>query len=222
MAQQNSLVRDPFKSMKKKAAPAAKATTSLDVSFGAHGRYQVKSGFLSGVFVARAFPMAPTKAQGMIAEATGATEAEAVEALHKVIDAREEKRTLARRADPHTGIAIPSVEEYGEAIRQVTLSKTQRLMLSALSLAGEDGLTDQRMTSAAGYKSQTSANRSFTSAGRLLAEYLSVSLDEGEGEGETALDGSVVLGFREETDSADAVGNWVMHTELRDAVRAVF
>jgi hypothetical protein len=220
MASPSSSVRDPFKSMKKQPAPKAKAATPLDVSFGDHGRYQVKSGFLSGVFVARAFPKAPTKAQGMIAEATGATEAEAVEALHKVIDAREDKRTRERRQDAHTGISIPSVEEYGEAIRQVTLSKTQRLMLAALSLAGEDGLTDQRMTSAAGYKSQTSANRSFTSAGRLLAEYLSVPLDADEGD--SALDGSVILGFRDGTGTEDVTGNWIMHAELRDAVRAVF
>lgn len=177
MAKPISIIRDPFKSMKKKTATTAKAATSFDVSFGAHGRYQVKSGFLSGVFVARAFPKAPTKAKGMIAEATGATEVEAVEALHQVIDAREEKRTRERRVDLQTGILIPSVEEYCEAIRQITLSKTQRLMLAALSLAGEEGLSDQRMTNVAGYKSQASANRSFTSVGCLLAEYLSVPLN---------------------------------------------
>ena len=218
MAQPNSSVRDPFKSVPKKRAPDTKVAARIDINFGAHGRYQVKSGFLNGVYVARAFPKAPTKAQGMIAEATGATEAEAVATLHEVIDAREEQRTLARRVDTHSGISIPSAEEYAEAIRQVTLSKTQRLMLEALSVAGEPGLTDQRMANAAGYKSQTSANRSFASAGRLIAEYLAVAL-EPEADA-SALEGSVVLGFREPTESAEDVGNWILHTELRDAVRA--
>jgi hypothetical protein len=76
------------------------------------------------------------------------------------------------------------------------------------------------MTNAAGYKSQASANRSFTSVGCLLAEYLSVPLNEDEGD--SALDGSVVLGFRKGTETSDEVGNWIMHTELRDAVRAAF
>src|SRR6056297_2640865 len=151
---------DLFKGMTKKKVKDRNPDTPIAILVGEHGRYQVKSGRLAGEYVARAFPKPPTKARGMIAEATGATEEAAIAALHEVIDAREDRRTGERRRDPQNGIDVPSVEEYVEAVRQVALSGPQCAMLSALSLAGEDGLTDARMASAAGYKSQSSANRS--------------------------------------------------------------
>lgn len=217
MAQPKSIAADPFKSGKQFRVPKTSVTAPSDISVGAHGPYQVKSGFLGGVFVARAFPKAVTNAQGMIAEATGATKAEAEAALYDLIDAREAKRTRERRIDPLAGIPIPSVDEYREAIGQVTLSKPQRLILGALSLAGEEGLSDQDIANAAGYKSKTSAYRALSSAGRLVAEFLSVSLDLGASE--VALDGSAILGIREPRDPSEADGVWILHRELSDAVR---
>lgn len=211
-------VKDPFSSMSKPKRPTEKPKKQATaILLGEHSRYQVKSGWLAGTFVARAFPKPPTKARGMIAEATGATEEAAIAALHEVIDAREDRRTGERRKDADRGIDVPSVEEYVEAVRQVTLSGPQRAMLTALSLAGEDGMTDARMANAAGYKSQSSANKSFVATGLLIAEYLSAEAKEDE-TGES-VEGTALLGFRGAPPKEDALGNWVLHPELRQAVR---
>jgi hypothetical protein len=217
-------VRDAFKSVSKDTRlMKAKPKEMPAVQLGEHSRYQIKSGLLSGTFVARAFPKPPTKARGMIAEATGATEDAAIAALHEVLDAREDRRTGERRGDAQTGIDVPSVEEYREVMRQITMSGPQRAMLTALSLAGEDGLPEARMASAAGYKSRASANRSFVATGSLIAAYLSVgsraeaAADASEAAGMP--EGSALLGFRGATASEDGAGNWILHPELRQAVR---
>lgn len=203
-----------FRGMAKKKKKTAEPSAQPAIHQGEHGRYLIKSGWLAGAFVARAFPKPPTKARGLIAEATGATEEAAVAALHAVIDAREDRRTGERREDRRTGIAVPGTEEYVEAIRQVALSRPQSAMLTALALAGEDGLTDARMASAAGYKSQASANRSFVATGLLIAEYLSGQTQTGDP------DGAALLGYRGETEDPSDTGNWILHAELREAVRS--
>jgi hypothetical protein len=210
-------VRDAFKSVSKAKKPSAKPKEVPAIHLGEHSRYQIKSGWLAGTFVARAFPKPPTNARGMIAEATGATEEAAIAALHAVIDAREVRRTEERRRDAQNGIDVPSVEEYVEAVRQITLSGPQCAMLTALSLAGDDGLTDARMANAAGYKSQSSANRSFVATGLLIAEYLSAEAEAGDTP--DAADGAALLGFRGAKAKEDGVGNWILHPELRQAVR---
>ncbi|WP_425101516.1 hypothetical protein [Tropicibacter sp. S64] len=210
-------VQDPFRKMPKAKKPAEQPKDVPAVLLGEHSRYQIKSGWLAGTFVARAFPKPPTTARGMIAEATGATEEAAISALHEVIDAREDRRTGERRRDPQNGVDVPSVEEYVEAVRQVTLSGPQRAMLTALSLAGEDGLADSRMAYAAGYKSETSANRSFAATGLLIAEYLSAGTEAEDAP--ITRDGTAILGFRGATATEDATGNWILHPELRKAVR---
>ena len=207
--------RDPFRSVTKTKAKAEKPKTTPDIQFGEHSRYQIKSGLLAGTFVARAFAKPPTKARGMIAEATGATEEAAITALHALLDAREDRRTGERRRDTTQGIDVPSIEEYAEAVRQITLSAPQRAMLTALSLAGDDGLTDERMAHAAGYKSESSANRSFSAAGVLIADYLA------SGDAPVSTDTAaptVLLGFRGATDGGAETGPWVLHPELRAAV----
>ena len=210
-------VQDPFRKMPKakKSAETPKETPAILV--GEHSRYQIKSGWLSGTFVARAFPKPPTTARGMIAEATGATEEAAIAALHAVIDAREDRRTGERRKCPQNGVDVPSIEEYVEAVRQLTLSGPQRAMLRALSLAGDDGLTDARMAYAAGYKSESSANRSFVATGLLIAEYLSAGSQTDDAPGTP--DGTALLGFRGVTATEEDAGNWILHPELRQAVR---
>ena len=208
---------DLFKGKAKKVDKDRKQNTPPAILVGEHGRYQVKSGRLAGEFVARAFPKPPTTARGLIAEASGATEEAAIAALHDVIDARENRRTEERRTDPRTGSAVPSTEEYVEAISQVSLSRPQHAMLTALSLAGAEGLTEARMANAAGYRSQASANRSFAGAGLLIANYLSVQTSSNGSSKE--LEGASLLGFRGETRHEDDPGNWILHPELRDAVR---
>ncbi len=66
--------QDPFKKMPKAKKSAGKPKEAPAILLGEHSRYQIKSGWLAGTFVARAFPKPPTTARGMIAEATGATE----------------------------------------------------------------------------------------------------------------------------------------------------
>lgn len=210
--------RDLFKDKPKKAKQLPRDTPPA-VQFGEHGRYQIKSGRLAGEYVARAFPKPPTNARGLIAEAKGATEEAAIAALYEVIDAREFRRIEGRRIDAGTGLAIPSVEEYAEAIAQVALSRPQRAMLAALAFADGDGLTEMRIANAAGYKSQASANRAFAATGLLLASYLSVELPSN---GKTSdLEGTVLLGFRGDHPNDEDPGNWILHPELREAVRSV-
>jgi hypothetical protein len=210
--------RDLFKDKPKKTKEKQKQTRP-EIKIGEHGRYQIKSGLLSGEYVARAFPKQPTVTRGLIAEARGATEEAAIAALHDVIDARETRRTEGRRVDPKTGSAVPSPAEYVEAIGQVALSRPQVAMLTALAAAGDDGLPDMRIAYAAGYKSQASANRAFAAAGLLLADYLSVELTPNAEPG--VIDGTALLGFRDARASDDVLGNWILHPELREAVRAV-
>ena len=210
-------IQDPFRKMPKVKKSAEKPKEAPAILLGEHSRYQIKSGWLAGTVVARAFPKPPTTARGMIAEATGATEEAAISALHEVIDARENRRTGERRRDAQNGVDVPSVEEYLEAVRQVTLSGTQRAMLSALSLAGDDGLTDARMAYAGGYKSVSSANRSFLATGLLIAEYLAAGSQADDAPGTP--EGTSVLGFRGATANAEDTGNWILHPELRQAVR---
>ena len=212
--------RDLFKDQnpKKKKPEKRSSDTPSAVQLGEHGRYQVKSGRLSGEYVARAFPKPPTNARGLIAEAKGATEEAAIAAFHEVIDAREVRRTEDRRIDPARGLSVPSTEEYLEALAQVALSRPQRAMLTALALAEEDGLTDVRLASAAGYKSHASANRALAAAGLLIANYLSVespaSVETSEHEG------TRFLGYRGKPRKDDDPGNWILHAELREAVRS--
>lgn len=210
--------RNLFKDKKKKKGAERSSDTPSAIQLGEHGRYQIKSGRLSGEYVARAFPKPPTTARGMIAEATGATEEAAIAALHDLIDAREMRRTDDRRADPATGLAVPSTEEFAEAVAQVALSRPQRAMLTALSLADEEGLSDARLASAAGYKSSASANRALASAGLLIASYLSLVAPYETGTSEH--DGTAFLGYRGPHKNDEDPGNWSLHAELREAVRA--
>lgn len=209
---------DLFKGMtNRKKAKDAKKETPPPIQVGELGRYQIKSGLLAGKFVARAFAKPPTKARGVIAEASGATQEAAITALHEVIEARESRMAENRRTDPRTGASVPSIEEYTEALGHVALTRPQRAMLAALSLADADGLTEARMANGVGYKSHTSANRSLARAGRLIATFLSSeTVSNGSS---TDLDGTAVLGFRGEPQHDKDPGNWILHPELRDAIR---
>lgn len=210
--------RDLFKD-KPKIIKEKPKQAGPEIQIGEHGRYQIKSGRLSGEYVARAFPKQPTNTRGLIAEARGVTEEAAIAALHEVIDARESRRTEERRIDSETGSAVPSSAEYIEAIGQVALSHPQTAMLTALAIADDDGLPEMRIAYAAGYKSKTSANRALAAVGLLLANYLYVELAT---KAETcALDGTALLGFRGARPNDEVPGNWILHPELREAVRAI-
>lgn len=197
----------------------ARAEAAPAILVGAHGRYQVKSGRLAGEYVARAFPKASAKARGLIAEATGATEEAAIAALHDVIDARESRRVGERRKDAGSGVTVPSVGEYVEAVGQVALSKSQLALLAALAHAGEEGLTETRMAEQAGYKSQASVRRSFAAAGLLIAEALSIETAPGDGPSSDP-EGTSLLGYRGGKPGEKDAGKWILHQELREALSA--
>ena len=208
-----------FKGMaKKKKIKDNKKETPPPIQVGEHGRYQIKSGLLAGKFVARAFAKPPTKARGMIAVASGATQEAAIAALHDVIDARESQMAENRRTDPHTGASVPSIEEYTEALGHVALTRPQRAMLTALSLPNaEQELTEVRMANGAGYKSLASANRALASAGRMIAGYL--SSESGSKGPSTSLDGTAHSGYRGVSEHDEKVENWRLHPELCAAIR---
>lgn len=210
--------RDVFKGMsKKQKAKAAKKDAAPTIRLGEHGRYQIKSGRLSGTYIARAFAKPPTKARGMIAEATGETEEAAITALHSAIDAREIRRSEDRRTDPSTGTPVPTFDEYVEAFNSVNLTRPQRAMLTALSLAEEDGLTEERVANAGGYKSTASAKKALASAGRVIAGYL--SSETCSKMPSKSLDGTALICFCGDSGHEEKPGNWIMHPELCAAVR---
>ena len=88
-----------------------------------------------------------------------------------------------------------------------------------LAVADDDGLPDMRIAYAAGYKSQASANRAFAAAGLSLASYLSVELQSNEKTSDP--EGTMLLGFRGVQPNGEEPGNWILHPELREAVRSV-
>lgn len=210
--------RGVFKGKSKKSkAKETKREAPMPIRMGAYSRYQIKSGCVAGVYMARAFPMPPTKARGLIAEATGKTEEAAIAALHSVIDAREIRRSEDRRTDPSTGTPVPTSDEYIEALNTVRLTKPQRAMMVALSLAEADGLTEEKVANAGGYKSAASASKVLASAGLMIAGYLFSETDlKGPS---TNSDGTALIGYRNASVHEKKLRSWIMHPELCAAMR---
>ncbi len=182
------------------------------------GKYLIKAGILSGNSVARAFPKPPAKTQAMIADAVGETPALAIETLKEILEERDRKRSGQRRLEGNSGTFVPSEREYAEALRQIRLTPAQVTMLKALTIAGKEGLTIGHLSQAAGYKSREASIKVFKKIGLLIAEYLELELP---GTGSAQNDGAAqVLAFSHvENDNEPAT--WIMHQELRDAVRSV-
>jgi len=210
--------RGVFKAMSKKSkAKYTDKEAPMSIRMGEYGRYQIKSACVAGVYTARAFPKPPTKARGLIAEATGKTEEAAIAALHCVIDARETRRSEDRRTDPSTGTQVPTSDEYVEALNTGNLTKPQGAMLMALSLAEADGLTEERVANAGSYKSTASAKKALASAGRMIAGYLST--ETGSKVPSRSMDGVALIGFCSDSGHEEKPGNWILHPELRAAIR---
>lgn len=210
--------RDLFKKMSKK--PKAKDTgkkASMQIRVGTYGRYQIKSGYVAGVYTARAFPQPPTKSRGLIAEATGESEEAAIAALQSAIDARETRRSEDRRTDPVTGTQVPTSDEYVEALNAVNLKKPQSAMLIALSLAEPDGLTEEKVAQAGGYKSTALVQKALARAGLMIAGYL--FFETGSKEPSKSLDGIALIGFCSDSGHEGRPGNWILHPELSAAIR---
>ena len=179
------------------------------------GNYKIRAGQLNGDFVARAFPKHSARSQGLMAEAKGASETDAIEALKSLLQERETNRTTARRREERSDSSVPTQEEFLEALRQTNLSASQRSILKAHALAGEDGLVAVSIMNAGGYKSQDAAIKALVKAGILMADFIGLELSEGDKNGpETALG---VLGYRSTT-ATDVPLHLILHKELREAV----
>jgi hypothetical protein len=135
--------------------------------------------------------------------------------LKLLLSQREINRTEARRWETRSDSSVATQEEFLEALRQTNLSTSQKSMLKAHALAGEDGLVAVSIMNAGGYKSQDAAIKALVKAGILMADFIGLELSEGDKNGpETALG---VLGYRSTTDT-DVPLHLILHKELREAV----
>ena len=179
-------------------------------------RYMIKAGWLNGRFMARAFPGKGSRTQGLIAEATGNTEEEAISLLKAKIQERNASRKTARRWDGATNAGIPQVSEFVEALGHIKITDAQAIMLRTLAAQGDIGMTRQALARAGGYKSADTATRNLRVLAVLIADYLSAASatksDIVEPRNETML---VSVGL-EVDDATQRI--LTMHPELRGAV----
>ena len=155
-----------------------------------------------------------------MAEAGGASEEEAISALKAVLSERLAERTAARRWESRSEISVPTREEFSDALGQTSLSAAQYAMLKAHAIAGEKGLTIISLMNAGGYRTKETAQKVFSRAGALIADFLRVEISELSES--TPNDALRIIGFKQERDeAADVPPLLVMHEELRTAVRAV-
>ena len=181
------------------------------------GNYSIRAGKLSGKFVARAFPKRVANKQGLIAEATGSSELEAIETLKALIEDRSVKRAEERRWDKAAEIAVPSDEEYAEALLLASFTQAQVAMLKSHAVAGADGLARVQLLNAAGYKSHDAASKALASAANLISDHLGAKGPSSVTSSKKGI--APILAFEQ---SANDEGQeiWVMHEELRQAVLA--
>ena len=210
-----SLKQKSFQDRSVRKSRNADVSGVIEVEFG---KYLIKAGILSGNCVARAFPKPPAKTQAMIADAVGDTPALAIEALKDFLEERDKKRSDQRRLEGNSGTLVPSEREYAEALRQIRLTPAQVTMLKALTIAGKEGLTVGHLSQAAGYKSREASIKVFKKIGLLVAEYLELELPEA---GSAQNDGAAQVLAYSHIESDDEPATWIMHQELRDAVRSV-
>ncbi|WP_299085629.1 hypothetical protein [uncultured Ruegeria sp.] len=182
------------------------------------GKYWIKAGVLSGTCVARAFPKPPAKTQTMIADAVGDTPEKAIRALKELLEERDGQRIQMRRLEENSGTYVPAEWEYVEALQQVSFSDAQVAMLKALTIAGKEGLTIGQLTNAADYKSREVTVKAFKSVGIMVSEYLAPNLSETRTAREN---GEAHVVAYSHIGNTNEPATWIMHPELRDAVRAV-
>jgi hypothetical protein len=209
---ENTLSKTTSKKTKKVNASGIGATPIVEDEFG---NYKIRAGQLNGDFVARAFPKHSAKSQGLVAEAKGTSETDAIEVLKSMLSERESDRTAARRWEERSDSSVATQEEFLEALRQTSLSASQHAILKAQALAGEDGLVAVAIMNAGGYKSQDAAIKSLAKAGVLMADYIGLDLSAGDKDGLNTAIG--VVGYRK-TAEVDVPLHLVLHKELREAV----
>lgn len=182
-----------------------------------YGRFRIRVGTLTNVWTARAFNAAASSARGTVHEATGKDADTAVEALKLLIDEAATTRRQGRRVDSTSSFAVPTAEEYREALAVLRLTPRQRRMLEAHAAAGDAGLTATELAEAAPYRDSSAANLHYGKCGGSIAEELGIAAPEA-----ASGDGPVLTGVLASAGPPREDGSfvWVMHPELREALGA--
>lgn len=183
----------------------------------AHQKYLIRAGLLAGVYVARAFPKAPSKSRGLIAEAVGDTEQGAIDALLATINARDVQRVGERRWEPDLEFWVPNEAEFSEALNQTLLTRTQEAMLKALAWTRADGLSYAQLASEAGYKNAQTAEKIFAKVGEAIMDFLSIDLTDSP---YSSSYGAGIILSTPRAQGDDLPDLWVMHPELMAAIRS--
>jgi hypothetical protein len=173
-------------------------------------RYMIKVGHLNGTYVARAFPKADGRSRGMLFEARGASADDAVGALRTRMETSAADDIAGRRKIETSGFQVPQAKEYASALRHLSLSQAQVVMLKAHAGSQLSGMTIRELAGAAGYSSLRSANATYGKIGMAIRDNLKLKASSGDA-------GLAVLAV-EEPGSDDGAGIWIMHPELRAAV----
>lgn len=189
------------------------ATISIE-----YGKFMLKAGQLSGVWTARAFLRQGTGGRGFAHEATGKDADTAIEALKAQIDDEAGQRRGRRRHDETMGFDVPTTEDYTDGLRGAPLTEKQLVMLRAHAAAADAGLTAEELADIAGYRNPNTANLHYGKAGRLMAEAMDVTAPDVKQGEDMALTGILARGGPVREDGEFV---WVMHPELREAVKAV-
>jgi hypothetical protein len=181
-------------------------------------RFMIKVGQLGGRYVARAFPRASARSKGTLFEAKGNSNDEALEALRRKIELSQADDIAGRREIATSGFLVPQTKEYASALQQVTLSKTQTEMLKAHAWSEGPGMTMRELAVAAGLRSVRSANTAYGKVGTAICENL--GLGDVSSQSSVAGPGLGFLAVSEESAALDEERVWIMHPELKDAVRS--
>lgn len=136
-----------------------------------HDRYMIKAGMLNNGIVARAFPMPPSRFRHLVAEATGSSVEEAIEALIEKLDVIRRNRQSQRRADAILPCGVPTCEEYADALRAVSPSPRLLASLHEHALCGEYGMTAQELALAGSYVSSREVLEAYR---KLAVEFFTV------------------------------------------------
>ncbi len=215
----NQMFKKPGQKFKERHVQVKSEAKVAGIIEEEYGKYQIKAGRLSGSYVARAFAKPPATTKGFFVEAEGDSEQAAIDALKALIDARKIQRSEDRRWDEKSSISVPTEEEFLETLRQAQLSQAQVAMLKALSVSAENGLTFGQLARAAGYKSSKTGAKVFKKVGDLIADYLGIEIADRDATHDERSAHIVAFGHISEEDAPTV---WVMHQELRCAVRATY
>ena len=145
---------------------------------------------------------------GPFAEAEGATEQAATDALKQQLEAREAERPTDSTRDMQT----PTRQEFAWALDVLSFSEPVESMMRALALAGDEGITLEELADVAGYADHGSVNLQLGTAAAEIAKVFGLSYHH-----ETAQNDSVAATFiiaDEGPKQEDGTWSWIPRPEL--------